>query len=118
MTFSVFVDQNKTGTVSVAGPSVTIDTSVGSMFLLRLMSDSTLMPPVRSTDGKTITIAITQDEVGGHLLDISTGPGGFEFRDDVPVQISNEPNTTDYLTAIFSALNNKWHVVRFVKGFK
>lgn len=129
-----------TGPVSLAGPTgatgaagadltepeivtlsvVTAEIAVGDVtgkktYKVTMDADAEIQNPTNGTDGQRIVIAFTQDGTGSRLLTFDTK---WKFGTDITgATLSTAAGATDYLTAIYNATADKWHVVAFVKGY-
>lgn len=102
------------------GATITINAALGNVFKVTLAGNRALAAPTNPVDGKTITVAITQDATGSRTLTLATGAGGFAFGTDAPsgsYALSTTAALTDYLTAIYSSAAARWHVVGLIRGF-
>ena len=97
-------------------PNPSLDASMGWIFTLRASGDRTIGIPINSISGRRIIIMHTA--LGSNRsLTLSGSPGGFRFGSDVTGLTPTVSTKTDYIGAIYNALDNYWDVVSVVKGY-
>ena len=102
--------------VSLAcGPVVYTDASRGGHCRLTATEDFTLTDPHNAADGQRLIWEITQDAVGSRKMTLDKK---FAFGTDLTAAVlSTAPHKKDFLTAIYNAPLDKWHVVAFIRGY-
>jgi len=94
--------------------SIEFDASLGNIFDVLLLENSTLKPPANATDGKRILVRIHQDAEGYRQF----GFVGQAFHfGNVSVTVSESPFSVSYLDLIYDGRNGRWHVLDFKKGY-
>jgi hypothetical protein len=103
--------------ISILADTSTVITnaSQGSHHRLTTSQDFLLANPINARDGQRIIWEITQDGIGRHRMTLDDKfVFGANFKNAV---LSRAANKTDFLTAIYNAPADKWHVVAFVRGY-
>jgi hypothetical protein len=94
--------------------NIATDVSLGAVFTVTLGGNRNLSAPTNPTSDQKVIWRIKQDGTGSRTLTLDS-----IFR--IPASIDNITlstaiNTTDYLGAIYNAVDNKWDIIAFVKG--
>lgn len=105
------------GNVTVLSDEETIVTDAleGPHFRVTLGDNRLLGNPVNPADGRRLTWELIQDETGGHTVVL-----GDKFQvgaDFAGIELSRGAGQRDFLTAVYSSQNDKWHVVEFRRGY-
>jgi len=98
------------------GATPALDASLGSVFTLAAAGDRTIAVPSNPTNGQKIIIRHLASG-GARTLALNTGAGGFRFGTDVTALTETASGKTDYIGAIYSAIDSRWDVVAVTKGF-
>lgn len=102
-------------TITISTGNADTNAALGNYFKIAANANFTLTNPSNPTDGQRITWQIKQDATGSRTITLGTK---FSFGADITsVTLSTAANKIDYLGAIYSLTEDKWHVVTFMKGF-
>lgn len=98
-----------------SGPEVATDCSLGGHCRLVADQDFILRDPHNASDGDRMVWEIIQDSIGSRKIRFDNK---FAFGDDMPhVVLSTGAHKRDFITAIYNAPLDKWHVVACIKGY-
>lgn len=102
-------------TITISTGNADTNAFLGNYFKIAATANFTLTNPSNPTDGQRITWQIKQDATGNRTITLGAK---FSFGADITsVTLSTAGNKIDYLGAIYSLAEDKWHVVTFMKGF-
>lgn len=97
------------------GTSIATDASQSNQFRVTLGGNRTLANPTNAFDGQLITWSIKQDATGGRTITLDTK---FRFGTDITsITLSTTANKTDKLGVQYNAIDDKFDVIAFVRGF-
>lgn len=96
--------------------NIATNVSQGNIFSVTLTGDRNLSAPTGMTSSRQrATWIITQDGTGGRTLTFDVV---FNFGIDLTgVSISNSPNATSYIGAMYNPTTSKWDVISILRGY-
>jgi hypothetical protein len=99
------------------GATIATDASAGELFTVTLAGNRTLGAPTNARGGMKRTWSFTQDGTGSRTITLATGAGGFALGSQIPdTNLLATAGKTGYLTAIYNAGADRWHVLAFEPG--
>lgn len=107
---------NEAVSVLTDGATPALDASLGNVFTLSAGGDRTIAVPSNATSGQKIVIRHLASG-GARTLALNSGAGGFRFGSDITALSQTASGKYDYIGAIYNAVDSKWDVVAYVKGF-
>lgn len=106
----------KTVVALTDGATPALDASLGNVFTLVAAGNRTIAVPTNATSGQEIIIAHTASG-GARTLALNTGAGGFRYGTDITGLTATTSGLTDYIKAIYDAVDSRWDVIGYVKGY-
>lgn len=94
--------------------TIQTNASVGDYFRVVLGGNRTLANPTGSIDGTKITWELIQDAGGNRTITLGNK---FITGSDFNVSTNMTSSKRDFLTAVYNAVEDKWFVLGFVKGY-
>ena len=98
------------------GATPALDASLGNTFILTAAGDRTIAVPSNPTAGQKIIIRHLASG-GARTLALNTGTGGFRFGTDITALTATTSAKTDYIGCMYNAVDNKWDVIAYAKGY-
>lgn len=125
ITYSVSLDWIEAGdddttvtsgaTLLTDGANIATNAALDNRFYVTLGGDHQLDTPTNASPWQQVFWAIRQDGTGGRLLTLDSG---FRFGSSITsITLSTDPDTTDYLGAIYNPVDDVWDVIAFVAGY-
>lgn len=97
------------------GATIATDASLGNLFRVTLGGNRTLSNPTNATDGQLMTWSLKQDSTGSRTITLDTK---FRFGTDITsITLTTTPSKTDHLGARYNAVDDKFDVIAFVRGY-
>lgn len=94
-------------------PNVVTDASLGSHCRLVPTRDFLLLNPINAADGQRMVWEIIQDSIGRRQITLDTK---FVLSSDInKIVLTHTPRKRSFLTGIYDASVDKWHIVAFVR---
>lgn len=104
------------GVILTDGATPALDASLGNIFRLETSGNRTIAPPTNPKPNQFIVIQHVA--IGGaRTLSLNTGTGGFAFGSDITALTATGSDLTDYIGCLYDAVDNKWRVISYVKGY-
>lgn len=98
------------------GATPALDASLGNVFTLAAAGNRTIAVPTNPVSGQKIIIRHLASG-GARTLALNTGAGGFRFGTDVTALTETASGKYDYIGCIYNAVDSKWDVVAYSKGY-
>ncbi len=100
----------------VDAATVTLDSALGSEFVLNASGDRTIAVPLHAVDGQTMIIR--HKAIGANrTLTLTTGStGSFRFNATISTMSATSSGLTDYIGCIYNGTDAKWDLLFYVKG--
>lgn len=95
--------------------TIATDAILGNHYRVTLGGNRTLGNPTNTYDGARVVYEFIQDGTGNRTITLDTK---FAFGTDITgVTLSTAAGARDFMTVIYNAAADLWHVVAFVKGY-
>jgi hypothetical protein len=102
------------------GATVALNAALGNVFDLVAVGDRTISVPTnKPAAGKTQRVVIRHAASGANrTLTLTTGSAGaFRFGADITALTATTSGLTDYIGCVYDAVDDRWDVVSYTKGF-
>lgn len=106
---------NPPDVITISAGNADTDASLGNTFKLTANAAFVLTNPSNLSDMQRLTWQIKQDATGGRVMTLGSK---FAFGADITAAVlSTGANKIDYLNCVYSATEDKLHVVSFLRGY-